>query len=256
MVPSTIPLNPQTLPDNDNIPGNSYAYCVRLDGQLFMQTGRMIAYYPAGGGPGIRFEPLSSGSIGGMVAMRFSAPLYTRDWVVANGAGHLILGDRGYDINSYDIEDGNLTLRAANLLAFEPGLQLQQSIVPGVLTLIGTGTFLASSSGPVIFAEPPIRVDPQALVGWADCPSPSHHYDAGWMQGFLNGALGMMGVQSGEERQFDFTGAGTVLLQSSERAVADPHLARQLEGQVGMLDTGGLQQVQRAVTQRLAERRQ
>ena len=188
--PPMIPLNPTTLPDDDNVPGNSYAYCKRLDGQLFMQTGRMIAYYPAGGGPGIRFEPLSSASLGGMVAARFSAPLYTRDWVVANGSGHLVLGDRGYDINSYDIEDGNLTLRAANLLAFDPGLQLKQSIVPGFLTLVGTGKFLASSSGPVIFAEPPLRVDPQALVGWADCPSPSHHYDAGWMQGFLGGRAG------------------------------------------------------------------
>jgi len=175
---------------------------------------------------------------------------------VANGSGHLILGDRGHDLNSYDIEDGNLTLRASNLLAFEPGLQLKQSIVPGFLTLIGTGTFLASSSGPVIFAEPPLRVDPQALVGWSDCPSPSHHYDAGWMPGFLNGTLGIMGRQSGEERQFDFTGAGTVLLQSSEQAVADPHLARQIEGQVAMLDTGGLQKVQRTVSQQLAERQQ
>ncbi len=67
------PLNPLNLPDNDNVPGN--AYCVTLDGQLFMQTGRMIAYYPAGGGPGMRFEPLTSGSMGGMVALRFSAPL-------------------------------------------------------------------------------------------------------------------------------------------------------------------------------------
>ncbi len=252
----TIPLNPQTLPDNDNIPGNHYAYCVRLEGQLFMQTGRMIAYYPAGHGPGIRFEPLSSASFAGMVASRFSAPLYTRDWVVANGSGHLILGDRGYDINSYDLDEGNLTLRAANLLAFDATLELKQSIVPGFLTLIGTGKFLASSSGPVIFAEPPIRVDPQALVGWADCPSPSHHYDAGWMQGFLGGALGMIGMQSGEERQFDFTGAGTVLLQSSESAVADPHLIRQLEGQVGTLGVPGLQQLQRTIQQRLASQQQ
>jgi hypothetical protein len=251
-----IPLNPQTLPDNDNIPGNSYAYCVKLDGQLFMQTGRMIAYYPAPYGPGIRFEPLTAASIGGMVATRFSAPLYTRDWVVANGSGHLVLGDRGYDINSYDLDEGNLTLRAANLLAFDATLELKQSIVPGFLTLIGTGKFLASSSGPVIFAEPPIRVDPEALVGWADCPSPSHHYDAGWMQGFLGGALGMMGMQSGEERQFDFTGAGTVLIQSSESSVADPHLVRQLEGQVGVLGVPGLQQLQRTIQQRLASQQQ
>jgi Mitochondrial biogenesis AIM24 len=248
-----IPLNPATLPDNDNIPGNHYAYCVRLEGQLFMQTGRMIAYYPAPHGQGIRFEPLMSASIGGFVATRFSAPLYTRDWVVANGSGHLILGDRGYDINSYDLENGNLTLRAANLLAFDSTLELKQSIVPGFLTLIGTGKFLASSSGPVIFAEPPIRVDPEALVGWADCPSPSHHYDAGWMTGFLGGAMGLLGSNSGEERQFDFTGAGTVLIQSSEKGIADPHLVQQLEGQIGGLEQGGLSRLQMVIQQRLSQ---
>ncbi len=249
----TTPLNPDTLPDNDNLPGNHYAYCVRLEGQLFMQTGRMIAYYPAPRSQGIRFEPLTAASIGGMVATRFSAPLYTRDWVVASGAGHLILGDRGYDINSYDLDAGNLTLRAANLLAFDSTLELKQSIVPGFLTLIGTGRFLASSSGPVIFAEPPIRVDPQALVGWADCPSPSHHYDARWMAGFLGSAMGLLGSNSGEERQFDFTGAGTVLIQSSEGSVADPHLLRQLEGQVGTLGLTGLQRMQQVVQQQLAQ---
>jgi hypothetical protein len=246
-------LNPTTLPDNDNIPGNHHAYCVKLEGRLFMQTGRMIAYYPAPHGQGIRFEPLTSASLGGFVAQRFSAPLYTRDWVVANGSGHLILGDRGYDINSYDLDDGNLTLRAANLLAFDSTLELKQSIVPGFLTLIGTGKFLASSSGPVIFAEPPIRVDPQALVGWADCPSPSHHYDASWMTGFLGGVMGLIGSTSGEERQFDFTGAGTVLIQSSESGVTDPHLLRQLESQVGTLEPSGLSRLQQVIAQRLAQ---
>ena len=40
--------------------------------------------------------------------------------MVANGQGELILGDRGYDINSYDLDDGNLTVRASSLLGFEP----------------------------------------------------------------------------------------------------------------------------------------
>jgi hypothetical protein len=220
-----------------------------------MQTGRMIAYYPAHGS-GIRFEPLTAASGAGFVAARFSAPHYTRDWVVATGAGHLLLGDRGYDINSYDLTDGNLTLRAANLLAFDASLELKQSIVPGFLTLIGTGKFLASSSGPVIFAEPPIRVDPQALVGWADCPSPSHHFDAGWMTGFLGTAAGILGTTSGEERQFDFTGAGTVLLQSSEHAVDDPHLVRQIESQVSTLGAGPLAHLQQVIQSQLAQRRQ
>jgi hypothetical protein len=85
----------------------------------------MIAYYPATQGSGIRFEPLTAASVGGFVASRFSAPLYTRDWVVASGAGHLILGDRGYDINSYDLTDGSLTLRAANLTRLQSVIQAQ-----------------------------------------------------------------------------------------------------------------------------------
>jgi hypothetical protein len=232
-------LNPQTLPDNDNVPGNHYAYCRRLDGQLFMQTGRMIAYYPAPGGSGIKFEPLSSASLTGFVAERFSAPLYTRDWVVATGSGQLILGDRGYDINSYDLGDGNLTLRAANLLAFDSTLELKQSIVPGFVTLIGTGKFIASSNGPVIFVEPPFRADPEALLGWADCPSPSVHHDAQWMAQSMAGLIqGAFGRVSGEERQYDFTGAGTILLQSSEIAREDPAVLRLVESQTQLLTNG------------------
>lgn len=252
----TTMFNPQTLPDNDNVPGNDYAYCVKLEGQLFMQTGRMIAYYPNPQGPGIKFEPLTAASIGGWVAQRFSSPLYSRDWVIANGSGHLLIGDRGYNINSYDLEDGNLTIRASNLLTFESTLELKQSIVPGFLTLLGTGKFLASSSGPVIFVEPPIRVDPQALVGWADCPAPSHHYDANWMQGFLAAAMGAFGMNSGEERQFDFTGAGMVLLQSSEAGLVDPHLVRQIEAQLSTVNIPGLTYLQQAIQSRLAQQRQ
>lgn len=159
--------NPATLPANDNVPGNDYAFCVEMAGQpWFTSKGAMIAYYG-----NINFEPLGRTSMTAIVAARFSSPLYADDWVLAQGQGKLILGDRGFNINSYDLDDGNLTIRAANLLAFETSLDLKQSIVPGFLTLLGTGKFLASSNGPVMFAEPPLRIDPQALVGWADCPS-------------------------------------------------------------------------------------
>lgn len=238
------PLNPSTLPVNDNI--NPYAFCVDLAGEWFMQKGKMIAYYGQ-----IRFEPLTSmSSLGAMVAARFSSPLYVRDWVVATGRGSLILGDRGYDINSFDLDDGNLTIRAANLLAFETGLELKQSIVPGFLTLIGTGKFLASSNGAVLFVEPPVRVDPQALVGWADCSSPSHHYDAIWMQGFLGALAGTLGRESGEERQFDFTGPGTVLLQSTELVSEDPALLRMVQAQAEQLSSAQMLALGQTLVQR------
>ncbi|MBF6251296.1 AIM24 family protein [Nocardia farcinica] len=248
-------LNPMNLGESDNIPGNSYAYCIDLNRPWFMRKGAMIAYYGQ-----INFQPLTHGLQGGllhMVSQQFSAPLFTGDYVVAEGHGKLVIGDRGYDINSYDLDEGNLTIRAANLLAFEPGLSLNQSIVPGFLTLIGTGKFLASSNGPVMFAEPPLRVDPEALVGWADCPSPSHHYDEGWISNFLAAGAARFGVNSGEERQFDFTGAGTVLIQSSEKVLSDSMLVRTIEGQLQSgITVGGLQRLQATIAAQLGQQQQ
>lgn len=143
--------------------------------------------------------------------------------MVAEGSGKMLLADRAFDVNSYDLDNGNLTIRSGNLLAYQPSLALKQSIVPGFLTLIGTGKFVAASNGPVVFMEPPLRVDPQALVGWADCPSPCHHYDHKYMTGVMGGLRSLTGIggSSGEEHQFEFVGAGTVLLQSSEMLMAE-----------------------------------
>lgn len=244
------PLGPASLPVNDNLAGNPYAFCVDLDGQWFMQKGKMIAYYGR-----MRFEALTATRMAELVAQRFSSPLYVQDWVVADGQGKLLLGDRGFDISSFDLDEGNLTIRAANLLAFEPALELKQSIVPGFVTLLGTGKFLASSNGAVMFLDPPVRVDPQALVGWADCPSPSHHYDSGWMHTFLGAARSLFqGTRSGEERQLDFTGTGTVLLQSNESMLADASVLRMIEGQLGMLSLAELQSLTSRLQAQMTER--
>jgi uncharacterized protein (AIM24 family) len=200
-----------TLPSGDNV--NAYTFCVDLDGQWFLQKGKMIAYYGD-----ISFDGIGYGPLDRLVAAGFHSPLYTSDWVVAHGRGKMLLADRAFDVNSYDLTDGNLTVRAGNLLAFEPSLSLKESIVPGFLTLLGTGTFVAASNGAVHFVEPPVRVDPEALVGWADCPSPCHHYDHAYLRGVRGGlrALTGLGGASGEEHQYEFTGAGTVLIQSTE----------------------------------------
>lgn len=248
---STPTFGPATLPANDNV--NPYAFSVDLNGPWFTQKGKMIAYYGQ-----IRFESLSAGPLDQLVAANFHSPLYAHDWIVAQGHGKLLLADRGFDVNSFDLDNGNLTVRAGNLLAFEPGLELKQSIIPGFLTLIGTGRFVAASNGPVHFVEPPIRVDPQAVLGWADCPSPCHHYDHSYVRGVLGAARMMFGIggDSGEEHQFDFTGQGTVLMQSSEVVADDATMLRDLEGQVGMLGTGGLQRLNGVIQQRLAAERQ
>ncbi|MEU2434267.1 MULTISPECIES: AIM24 family protein [unclassified Streptomyces] len=204
--------DPMTLPSDDNV--NAYTFCVELKGsQWFLQKGKMIAYYGR-----VDFNGIGHGRFDGLMRTSFHSPLHASDWVVAEGSGKMLLADRAFDVNSFDLEDGNLTIRSGNLLAYQPTLALKQSIVPGFLTLIGTGKFVAASNGPVVFMEPPIRVDPQALVGWADCPSPCHHYDHGYMSGVMGGLRQLAGIggASGEEHQFEFVGAGTVLLQSTE----------------------------------------
>ncbi|KOG85076.1 Ser or Arg-related nuclear matrix protein [Streptomyces varsoviensis] len=208
----------QTLPSDDNV--NSYAFSVDLDGQWFLQKGKMVAYYGQ-----IDFHGIGLGRLDSLIAHSFHSPLHASDWVVAEGRGKMVLADRAFDVNSYDLEDGNLTVRSGNLLAFQPSLSLKQSIIPGFLTLIGTGKFVAASNGPVVFVEPPIRVDPQALVGWADRPSPCHHYDHQYLRGVLGGVRAWTGIggTSGEEHQFEFVGSGTVLLQSTEELM--PELA-------------------------------
>lgn len=248
-------LDAASLPSDGNV--NPYAFCVDLDGEWFLQKGKMIAYYGR-----IAFHGIGHGPLDRLVAASFHSPLHAADWVVAQGRGRMLLADRAYDVNSYDLDDGNLTIRSGNLLAFQPGLSLKQSIVPGFLTLIGTGRFVAASNGAVVFAAPPIRVDPQALVGWADCPAPCHHYDHAYLRGVLGGVRMLTGIggTSGEEHQFEFVGAGQVLLQSSEALLpqrptgalpggpeaagvpgADPHAAggppggRQLPGLLGDL---------------------
>jgi hypothetical protein len=65
-----------------------------------------------------------------------------------------------------------------------------------------------------------------------------------------------IGGTSGEEHQFDFTGEGTVLMQSSESVANEDTLLRDLEGQVGMLGSGGLQRLHQTIGQRLAAERQ
>lgn len=221
---------PTTLPGGDNV--NAYAFCVDLDGEWFVSKGAMIAYYGDVG-----FQAVTAySSVDAFVAARFSSPVYVQDWVVARGRGKVLLADRGFDVNSYNLDDGNLTIRATDLMGFAPTLDLKQSIVPGFLTLMGTGTFLASSNGPVIFVEPPFRADPEALLGWADCPSPAVHHDTAWMAASMAGVLqGAMGRVSGEERQYEFTGTGTVLLQSSEVQREDPALLRLVEQQTQQL---------------------
>jgi uncharacterized protein (AIM24 family) len=220
--------NPATLPKGDNL--NRFAFVIDVQEQIFIRKGKMIAFYGA-----LRFEAMGTSVLDILVKHAFNAPKYIHDFVVANGQGQLILGDNGFDIACYDLDNANMTLRAENLLGFSRTVTLQESTLPGFVTLLGTGKVMASSNGPVHFLDLPCRVDEDAVLGWADCPSPSYHYDYAHVQGFVGAVGALTGFTlSGEEKQVNFTGNGTVLVQSSERDLgrngALAHLLAQLPG--------------------------
>ena len=100
-----------SLPTDDNV--NPYTYCVDIGVRdWFFQKGKMLAYYGQ-----MQFEAVSGG-LSHVLGVVVSTPLYADDWVGARGQGRLLLGSHGFDVNGYDLDDANMTIRAGNLLAF------------------------------------------------------------------------------------------------------------------------------------------
>ncbi len=203
--------NPTNLPKNDNL--NRFAFVVDVKEEIFIRKGKMIAFYGQ-----LQFESLGSSLLDILTKEAFNAPLYINGFIIARGQGQLILGDNGNDIACYDLDAANMTIKASHLLGFTKNIVCQESTMQGFLTLIGSGKIIASSNGPVHFLDLPCRVDEQAVLGWADCPSPSFRYDYEHVRGVLSSIGALTGITlSGEEKQIDFSGQGTVLIQSSEQ---------------------------------------
>ncbi len=240
---------PDTLPRNDNL--NRFSFVIDVNDQMFIRKGKMIAFYG-----GLQFEAMGSSILDMLVRHAFNAPKYIHDFVVVQGKGQLILGDNGNDIACYDLDAANMTIRAKNLLAFTKEVVCQESTLPGFLTMIGSGKVIASSNGPVHFLDLPCRVDEQAVLGWADCPSPSYHYDYAHVTGFVSAVGAVTGFSlSGEEKQVDFTGNGTVLVQSSELGLAGGTVLAQIQAQLHALGATELTTLGMSVQQQLKAQR-
>lgn len=241
--------NPANLPKNDNL--NRFAFVVDVTEQIFIRKGKMIAFYGS-----LSFEAMGSSIVDILARHAFNAPKYIHNFVVAQGQGQLILGDNGNDLACYDLDAANMTIRANNLLGFSKDVICQESTLPGYLTLIGTGKVIASSNGPVHFLELPCRVDEQAVLGWADCPSPSYRYDYDHVKGFVSAVGAVSGFTlSGEEKQVDFTGAGTVLVQSSELELSGSSTLAHLLQMLPMLGKEDLSTLSLSVQQQSQQRR-
>ncbi|MES2935746.1 MAG: AIM24 family protein [Pseudomonadota bacterium] len=237
--------NPSNLPKNDNL--NRFAFVVDVAQEIFIRKGKMIAFYGQ-----LQFESMGSSLIDILIKESFNAPLYINNFVIAKGQGQLILGDNGNDIACYDLDNANMTIKASHLLGFTKDVICQESTMPGFLTLIGNGKIIASSNGPVHFLELPCRVDVQAVLGWADCPSPSYRYDYAHVTGVMSMVGAATGITlSGEEKQVDFSGQGTVLIQSSELELGNNSALAHILSQLPTLSRSDLSSLNGAVAQKM-----
>lgn len=237
--------NPGNLPKNDNL--SRFAFVVDVAEEIFIRKGKMIAFYGQ-----LKFEALGSSLLDILVKENFNAPMFVNNFVVAHGQGQLILGDNGNDLACYDLDNANMTIKASHLLGFSKDVLCQESTLQGYLTLLGTGKVIASSNGPVHFMEPPCKVDEQAVLGWADCPSPAYRYDYQHITGVLTAVGAVTGITlSGEEKQIDFNGAGTVLIQSSELDAGHTGTLQSVLAQLPSLSKTELTNLSMAVTRSL-----
>lgn len=241
-------LNPQTLPSNDNI--SRFAFCMDVNGEAIVRRGKMVACYG-----NLRYEAMGSSMLSMATSLSFNAPSYRAEFMAVTGQGKLVLGDNGNDIASYNVENATFTLKADHVLAYQNSLKCQESTLPGYVTLIGTGQLIASSNGPVIFLEPPARVDPDAVLGWADMPSPSYRYDFAYARTLLGLAGSLAGMStSGEEKQLDFYGQGTILVQSGEEPLVGRSDIQTVLASISGMHQNELVQVSQAIAARLSGR--
>lgn len=238
-----ITYNPINLPKNDNL--SRFAFVVDVHEEIFIRKGKMIAFYGE-----LKFESMGSSLLDILIKNTFNAPAYIHHFVVAKGHGQLILGDNGNDIGCYDLDNANMTVKAGNLLGFTKDVICQESTLPGYLTMLGSGKIIVSSNGPVHFLELPCRADEQAVLGWADCPSPSYRYDYQHVTNVMSMVGAVTGITlSGEEKQIDFTGQGTVLIQSSELSLKTGSILEQIISQLPFLSRTELSTVGAAISQ-------
>jgi hypothetical protein len=148
-----------------------------------------------------------------------------------------------------------MTIRAKNLLGFTKDVICQESTLPGYLTMIGTGKVIASSNGPVHFRS--CLAASTSRPCWAGPTAPARPTTTIMpTQGWASAVGALTGFSlSGEEKQIDFTGAGTVLVQSSELDVTGSSTLASLLAQLPLLGKEDLGKLSLSVQQQMKQER-
>jgi uncharacterized protein (AIM24 family) len=184
---------------------NSYALHADVDGSLMAKAGSMVAF---DGDLSFTGKASAEGGITGFLkeaATGEGTPIMT-----VEGQGTTYLADRGKKVQILELDDGErITVNGEDVLAFESSLSysidridsLAGSFAGGLTNVVldGPGYVALTTHGDPIVLEPPVSTDPAATVAWSDTTPDVE----------VNSSLSdMVGQESGERFQMDFTGEG------------------------------------------------
>ncbi len=195
---------------------NSKLLKIRLsEGEIQAKKGSMVAYQGD-----VKFEYAGSGGIGRMLKKATTGE--GTSLMKMSGSGEVFLADQAQEIFLLHLENEEVTVNGANLLAFDSDIDWDIKKVSGGTSamlsgglfntsLSGTGAVAVLSDGPPVMLEVgsvPTFADAQAAITWSSGVQTSLKTEGT--------AKSMIGRGSGETLQMAFSGQGWVLVQPSE----------------------------------------
>jgi uncharacterized protein (AIM24 family) len=190
---------------------------LNLNGSVWTKMGSMISYRGT-----VKFtrEKILEQGIGNLLKKSISGE-GTR-LTKAEGQGQVYLADSGKKITILSLNNESIIVNGNDLLAFEPSINYQISMMRKMSSMIAGGLFNVrlEGSGMVAFTthyDPitlmvspglPVTTDPNATVAWSGNLEPKFKTDVSFKT--------FLGRGSGESIQTEFEGQGFVVIQPFE----------------------------------------
>ncbi|HEY6531760.1 MAG TPA: AIM24 family protein [Acidimicrobiales bacterium] len=182
-------------------------------GPVKARIGSMVAYQGDA-----RFEHGGSGGMSGFLKSKMTGEgVPVMD---VTGTGEVFLADMATEIQVIYLDNDQIWVNGANVLAFSASLSYDIQRIGGAgamaggmynVTLTGTGYVAITADGPPLVldvASAPTFADPQAVVMWTSGVNMSIKSDVSMKT--------LIGKTSGETFQMGFSGNGWVMVQPSE----------------------------------------
>jgi uncharacterized protein (AIM24 family) len=185
-------------------------------GPVKARIGSMVAYQGDA-----KFEHGGSGGMSGFLKSKMTGEgVPVMD---VTGSGEVFLADMATEIQVMYLDNDQIWVNGANVLAFSASLSYDIQRIGGAgamaggmynVTLTGTGYVAITADGPPLVldvASAPTFADPQAVVMWTSGVNMSIKSDVSMKT--------LIGKTSGETFQMGFSGNGWVMVQPSEGVV-------------------------------------